>query len=99
MTEPVWIVRFEGPGYSLSEAHSTEDASYMAARAAQTLAEAGRPITAIRRIGGTTVLLQDVGGIAVLTRPHPGGEWVHHARSWWINDPRPDALTPLPSDF
>lgn len=97
MTE--WIVRFEGTGYSLSEVHPSEESAYTSARVAKRLAEEGHPVPATLRIGSTDVLLHEVGAIAVLTRSGSTGEWVHHARSWWINDPRSDALTPLPPDF
>jgi hypothetical protein len=94
-----WIIRYEGPGYSLSEAADTEPGAYLRARATAQLAEAGTPILATLRIGGQQALLPNVGRISILRRDPASNDYEPHSHSWCRSQPSPCALTPLPDDF
>lgn len=93
-----WIIRYEGSGYSLSEAADTEPGAYIRARAQAQLAETGTPIRVTLRIGGQQALLPDVGRIWILRRL-ASNDYAPHSHSWFRSEPSTCALTPLPDDF
>ncbi|GHH87883.1 hypothetical protein [Streptomyces capitiformicae] len=95
----LWIIRYEGSGYSLSEAADTEPGAYLRARAHAQLAEAGTPIPVTLRIGGQEAVLPRVGRIWILRRDVASNDYRPHSHSWFRSHPSPRALTPLPDDF
>lgn len=99
MTTAPWIIRYEGSGYSLSEAADTEPGAYLRARNHARLAEAGTPVLATLRIGGQQTLLPNVGRIWILRHVPASNDYEPHSHSWFRSEPSPCALTPLPDDF
>ncbi|MFF4526967.1 hypothetical protein [Streptomyces bluensis] len=94
-----WIIRYEGPGYCLSEAGTTEADTYQRARTQAKAAEAGHALDVTLRIGGQHALLPDVGRIWILRLDETTRNYEPHSRSWFDTEPSPRALTPLPDDF
>jgi hypothetical protein len=94
-----WIIRYEGSGYSLSEAADTEPGAYLRARANARLAEDGTAVPVTLRIGSQEALLSNVGRISILRRNHASSGYEPHSHSWFRSEPSPCALTPLPDDF
>ncbi|MFI6340733.1 hypothetical protein [Streptomyces sp. NPDC050535] len=96
---PPWIIRYEGPGYCLSEAADTESAAYLRARDQAAIAEADRPLGITLRIGGQDVCLRHVGRIWILRFTEADMDYAPHCHSWNYGVPSTRALTRLPDDF